>query len=140
MTTDTNQESVDIQQLAIWTTVSAVSAAVINAILFIVLSGQFEGVEAMGEPFSLMPVIFSSIIFIAIGGIFLGILARFVSRSITIWRWIAIVYLVLSFAQPFMFLQGDDVTLTPRIILVTMHIIAGGITIYLLTTRTQKPS
>ena len=138
MATKTTQaEAVDMQQLAIWTVVAAVAAAVINAILFLVTQGQFEGAEAMGMPFSIGPVIGASVIQIILGGILLAVLDRFVDRPITIWKWIAIAVLVLSLAQPFLFLEGET-TLTQQIILVIMHLIAGGITIYLLTTRTQK--
>lgn len=138
MTTQTGQSgAVDMQQLAIWTGVAAVAAAVINAILFLVTQGQFEGAEAMGMPFTIGPVIGASIVQIILGGVLLAVLARFVDRPITTWRWIAIVFLVLSLAQPFLLLEGET-TLTQQIILVIMHLIAGGITIYLLTTRTQK--
>ncbi len=138
MTTQTVQsEAVDMQQLAIWTIVAAVAAAVINAIVFLVTQGQFEGAEAMGNPFSIGPVIIVSFVQIVLGGVLLGILDRFLDRPITTWRWIAIVVLVLSLAQPFLFLEGET-TLTQQIILVIMHLIAGGIAIYLLTTRTQK--
>lgn len=141
MTTQTEQESVDMQQLAIWTAVAAVAAAVINAILYLVTSGQFEDVGAMGQPFSIGPVIIVSIVGIALGSVLLAILARFTSRPISTWRWIAIVFLIISFAGPFTNLEGSEgvtVTMTPRIILISMHIIAGGLAIYLLTTRTQK--
>jgi Family of unknown function (DUF6069) len=141
MTTNTQQEAVDMQKVAIWTAVAAVAAAVINAILFVVASSQFDGLLGNGQPFSIGLVIGASLVSIAFGGIFLAILARFSSRPITIWRWIAIGYLLLSFAFPFVFLEGDEgvtVTMTPRIILILMHIIAGGLVIYLLTTRTQE--
>ncbi len=135
-TSTTKQESVDIQQLAIWTVVAALAAAVINAILFFVTQGQFETAEAMGQPFSVAPVILATVVQIFLGGILLAVLDRFVARPITIWMWIAIVVLVLSLAQPFMFLEGEFTT-TTQLILVVMHIIAGGIAIYLLTTRTK---
>lgn len=114
----------------------------INAILILVTSNQFEGVyfESPGgaQEFTVMPVVFASIVAIALGGVLLAVLDRFTKRPITIWRWVAIVFLVISLAQPFVFLEGDNVTIAPRIILIIMHIVAGGLTIYLLTTRTQK--
>ena len=130
-------ESVDIRQLAIWTIVAAVAAAVINAIVFLVTQGQFEGAEAMGNPLGIGNVVVVSLLQIVLGGVLLGVLDRFLDRPITTWKWIAIVVLVLSLAQPFLFLEGET-TLTQQIILVIMHLIAGGIAIYLLTTRTQK--
>lgn len=135
------QESVDLQQLAIWTVVAAVASAVINAILYIVTEGQFEGALAMGQEFSVVPVIFASVLQIILGGVLLGILDRFLDKPITVWMWIAIVVLVLSLAQPFMFLDWaegvEPVTAVPYI-LIAMHIIAGAITIFLLSTRTKK--
>ncbi len=131
------QEIVDLRQLVIWTLVAAVAAAAINALLFLITAGQFAGAEAQGQPFSIGPVVFATLFQIVLGGVLLGILGRFLDRGITIWRWIAIVVLLLSLAQPFMWLGGEP-TLTARIILVVMHLIAGGITIYLLSTRTRK--
>lgn len=137
MSEKVKQEAVDLQQLAIWTAIAAVASAVINAILYLVTSGQFNGALAMGQPFSVMPVIFATILQIVLGGVLLGVLDRFVSNPISMWRIIAIVVLVASLVQPFMFLEGTFTT-TTQIILVVMHLIAGGITIFLLTTRTQK--
>lgn len=135
--TETKQESVDLQQLAIWSAVGAVIAAVVNAILFIVTQAQFEGTLVMGEAFELVPVIIASIVGVVVGGILLGILDRFLASPIMTWRWIAIVFLVISFGGPFAMLEGEP-TMTARIILIVMHIITGGIAIYLLTTRTSK--
>jgi|GEM_PF-6887370 len=139
--TKVKSESVDLQQLAIWTAVAAVASAVINAILFFVTQGQFEGAVAAGQEFTVFPVIIVSIVQIVIGGILLGILDRFLDKPITVWMWIAIIVLVLSFVQPFMFLdwaeEVEPIAATP-FILVAMHIIAGAITIFLLTTRTRK--
>lgn len=132
-----NEEKVDLQQLAIWTTVAAVASAVINAILFVLTAGQFDGAIAMGNQMNVTNVIVASIVQIAVGGIVLAVLDRFVSKPISTWRIVAIVALVLSFAMPFTGLEGEYSSTAP-FILIIMHIIAGAITIYLLTTRTQK--
>lgn len=135
--TETKQESVDLQQLAMWSVVGAVVAAVVNAIIFTVTQGQFEGTLVMGEAFELVPVIIASIVGVVGGGILLAILDRFLSSPISTWRWIAIAFLIISFGGPFAMLEGEP-TMTARIILSVMHIITAGLAIYLLTTRTAK--
>ena len=137
----TKQESVDLQQLAIWTVIAAVVSSIIIVIVFLLTQAQFEGALAMGQAFGIPTFVGATVIQIVLGGVLLGILDRFLSKPITTWMWIAIVVLVLSLAQPFAFLDWTEgvepFAMTP-FILVVMHLIAGGITIYLLTTRTAK--
>ena len=135
--TQEKQEAVDLQQLAIWTVVAAVASAVINALLFIVTQSQFEGAMAQGQALSVTHPIGASIAFIVIGGIVLAVMGRFLSNPIAMWRNVAIVVLLLSLLQPVFLLEGEY-TITTQLILGVMHIIAGAITIFLLTTRTAK--
>ncbi|MEO1289391.1 MAG: DUF6069 family protein [Chloroflexota bacterium] len=136
--TTTKQESVSLQQLAIWTIIAAVISAALNAILYLVTQGQYAGLMVQGMEFSIANVIGASIMFIVVGGILLAVLDRFISNPISTWRNVAIVALILSLAQPFIpgLLEGDY-TLTTQILLNVMHVIAGVVTIFLLTTRTR---
>lgn len=132
------QESVSLQQLAIWTVVAIVISASLNAIIYLLTQSNFEGVIVQGVEFSIANVIGASVAFITVGAIVFAVLNRFVSRPISTWRNVAVVALVLSLGQPFIpgALEGD-ITLNAQLILVAMHVLAGIVTIYLLTTRTR---
>lgn len=138
MATQSNarQEQVSLQQVAIWTIVAAVLSSLLNVALFLLTQAQFEG--ALGPVGAFTAPLFAVATSAQVigGGILLVILARVVKRPITVWRWIAIAFLLISLVQPFVFLDGEP-TMAARIILVVMHIIAGVITIFLLTTRTR---
>mgnify|MGYP005840031027 CR=1 FL=1 len=131
----------------IWTTglIAGVIAGAINFVVYLVASSA-------GVPFNVAPpdvpappfgvaAFALSVISILIGTFVLTLMPRFSQRPISTWRTVAIVALVLSFLQPLVLLSGmggmpvsgwDTV-----IVLEIMHIIAGVIAIYLLTTRAR---
>jgi hypothetical protein len=144
MTAALKQETVNNRQLAQWTVIAAVTAAVVNSIVFFIAQamGIFDNVAiTMGGnsmAFSVIPVIMSSILFILIGGALMWVIARFNARPISTWRTVAIVALILSFGMPFS--PNTFANPTPAFFatLLLMHTLAGIITIYLLTTRLQQ--
>jgi Family of unknown function (DUF6069) len=144
MTTNTTQEVIDNRQLAQWTVIAGVAAAVVNSIVFFIAQamGIFENVAiAMGGnsmAFSVFPVIMSSVLFILVGGGLMWVIARFNARPISTWRIVAIVALVLSFGMPLAPNTFTNATPALLVTLLLMHVIAGVITIYLLTTRMQQ--
>lgn len=135
------RQSLAIKDIAQWTAIAGAAAAVVNAIVYVIAAalGVFEGVVVqMGPepmPFSVLPVLISSFLFICIGGLVLYAIDRFSDQPLTLWRNVAVVALVLSFLQPIFLL--DAPTIATVLTLELMHIIAGVIAIYLLTTRVK---
>jgi hypothetical protein len=144
MTAALKQETIDNRQLLQWTAIAAVASAVANSIVFFIAQamGIFNDVSVtMGGnsmPFFVVPVIASSILFILVGGGLMWVIARFNARPISTWRIVAIVALILSFGMPLA--PNTFANATPAFLatLLLMHVIAGVITIYLLTTRLQQ--
>lgn len=134
-----NQESVNIRELAKWTVIAAVAATVLNTIIYLITEGEFEGAMiGSGEDareFAVGNVVLLSMALILLGGAVLGVLSRFIERPITIWRYLAVIILLISYPAPFVALEAST---TARIILVIMHTIAAGITIYLLPSRARE--
>ena len=71
-------------------------------------------------------VIFSVLVATLIGWALLAVLERFVERARTMWTWIAIAGLVLSFASP---LTVPDATGGTRIALELMHVAVAAVVI-----------
>ncbi|GAB4530738.1 MAG: hypothetical protein OHK0046_51480 [Anaerolineae bacterium] len=132
----------------VWQTglLAAVLASVANVVLYLIADAA--GVEfavtpedVPAPPFALA-VIFATFVGILLGTFVLTLMPRFSQRPISTFRTVAIVALVLSFIQPLMLLTGmlptpNEVELDTVLVLELMHVIAGGIAIYLLTTRTR---
>jgi hypothetical protein len=130
----------------VWTTglIAGIVAGVANLVIYFIASalGVFFNItppEVPAPPFPLIVVIIS-IVFILIGTFVLTLMPRFSKRPISTWRTVAIVALVLSLAQPLMLLtgmMGPPASWNTVISLEIMHIVAGIIAIYFLTTRTH---
>lgn len=127
---------VDYSKLWWVTLLAGVIAAVVNVVLyFLAQAVGFVGdivpsiMDAATAPPFPVAIVASSIIFIAIGGAVVWVVDRFSETPMTLWRNIAIVALVLSFAQPFFAFSGNDL-----ILLEVMHVVAGVIAIYMITT------
>ncbi|MBC8098794.1 MAG: hypothetical protein H7Y11_05085 [Armatimonadetes bacterium] len=91
-------------------------------------------------PFA-MAVVFATVFGVLAGTLLFTLMPRFSQRPVTTWRIIAIVVLVLSLAQPLLLL-GTFMTPEPAAIgtvlaLELMHIVAGVVTIVLLTSRAR---
>jgi hypothetical protein len=140
---ETNQkvklEHVDYSKLWWLTLVAGVISGIVNLLLYF-------GAQAIGFVGDMVPsflaaspqpfapaIVISSIMFTAIGGVLLWVVDRFSAKPITTWRNLAIVGLILSFAQPFLaFSNTNDI-----ILLLLMHTIAGIIAIAVIT-RAKK--
>jgi hypothetical protein len=132
----------------IWQTglLAAAIAAVANLIIYFIA-------QALGVNFNFMPaempsppfpvaIIGATFVFTLIGTLILTLLPRFSQRPISTFRIVAIIALVLSFAQPFFLTSGMMPTAGPVgmntvVSLLLMHLVSGIIAIYLLTTRTR---
>ncbi len=125
---------------------AAVVAAILNAIVYLIAS-------ALGVTFAFFPpeIPTPPFLLVAVGATVVGVLAgtfvytlmpRFSKRPISTFRTVAIVVLVLSFAQPLLLLTGlfpvpEPVGIGTILALEIMHIVAGVACIGLLTTRAR---
>lgn len=138
MATKAQPQNLAIGDIIQWTVIAGAVAAVINAIVFFLADtlGVFEGVVmTIGTTemtFSVVPVVVSSFVFIGIGGVVLWLIDLFSNQPLMLWRNVAVLALLLSFLQPIFLL---DAPMDTVIVLELMHIIAGAIAIFLLTTQ-----
>ncbi|MCS7071926.1 MAG: DUF6069 family protein [Anaerolinea sp.] len=126
--------------------IAAAIAAVVNVIIWLIAS-------VLGVPFNIsppqlppipfaIPVVLATVVGVLAGTLVLTLMPRFSQRPITTFRTVAIIALVLSFAQPLLLLTGAMPTSGPVgietiIVLEIMHVAAGAVAIYFLTTRTR---
>lgn len=113
--------------------ITAIAAAVINAVLFFI--GKATGllsdavlIQPANEPISLIPVIISSIIPTLLSGGVLALLNRFVSAPLRVFNIIAVVLLVLSFINPFAAIP--NVPIGMGVWLNVMHVVVAGAVVY----------
>jgi hypothetical protein len=138
----TKLEEVDYSKLW-WLTLAAGGlSALVNVLLYF-------GAQALGfvgnmvpsfmvgtepEVSFAIPTVISSFLFVIVGGVALWVIDRFNAKPISTWRIVAIVALVLSYAQPFTAFSNTN----EIILLLIMHTIAGIITITIITTQAKK--
>lgn len=132
----------------VWQTglLAAVIASVVNLVIYFVASSlgisfDFMPANMPAPPFALA-VIFATFIGVLAGTLVFSLMPRFTKRPVSVFRTVAIVALVLSFAQPLMLTTGiipvgQPVTAGLIVALLIMHLVAGVITIWLLTTRVR---
>jgi hypothetical protein len=113
--------------------ITAIAAAVINAVLFFI--GKATGllsdavlIQPANEPISLIPVIISSIIPTLLAGGVLALLNRFVSAPLRVFNIIAVVLLLLSFINPFAAIP--NVPIGMGVWLNVMHVVVAGAVVY----------
>lgn len=132
-------ERVDYRRLLWVAPLAAGVAALANAVLYFIADalGAFPDsvLVTNGQPMSVAPVILSSIVGVLGGALVFALLGRFARRPLTVFRIVALIVLVLSFAQPF-FIAGAG--LDYRLWLLAMHVVAGVIAIALLTGLARK--
>jgi hypothetical protein len=86
-------------------------------------------------PITVVPVIINSFAPALVAGVLLALLNRFARRPVRVFRVIAAIALVLSFANPFM-IPGAPLVMI--IVLNLMHVIAAAIIVGVLTTLPLK--
>lgn len=115
---------------------AAISALLANAIVYFIASalGFMPSYinPQLGRPIGVGEVIGSSIAGAVGATVLFALLARFTRRPVTIFRIVALVVLLLSFATPFS-LPGAPLSLI--ITLEVMHVVAAAVIIGVLTTR-----
>jgi len=116
-------------------------AAVINSVLFLIGSaiGLIDAavlIPGMDTPITIVPVIMSSIIPSLIAGLVLGVMNYFLNKPFKVFRIVALVLLILSFANPFMGIPG--IPLGMGIWLNVMHVVVAGTVVYCFGRFTAK--
>ena len=116
-------------------------AAGINSILFLIgsaigLVDESVLVQGMNTPITIGPVIMSSFIPSLIAGLVLGVMNYFLNKPFKVFRIVALLLLILSFANPFMGIPG--IPLGMGIWLNVMHVVVAGTVVYCFGRFTAK--
>ncbi len=127
-----------LMKILMGTIAAIVAATVVNVIVFYIgdAAGAFPDDFRFSTPgggetsLGVGNVIFSTVLYLAIGGIVLAIINRLSSRPVRIFLYVAAVALLLSFIQPFTIedAPGDMIAF-----LLTMHVLAGVIGVWIMT-------
>ena len=116
-------------------------AAGINSVLFLIgsaigLVDESVLVPGMNTPITIGPVIMSSFIPSLIAGLVLGVMNYFLNKPFKVFRIVALVLLILSFANPFMGIPG--IPLGMGLWLDVMHVVVAGTVVYCFGRFTAK--
>lgn len=116
-------------------------AAGINSVLFLIgsaigLVDESVLVPGMNTPITIAPVMMSSFIPSLIAGLVLGVMNYFLNKPFKVFRIVALVLLILSFANPFMGIPG--IPLGMGLWLDFMHVVVAGTVVYCFGRFTAK--
>lgn len=133
-------ERIDWRRLPWIGAIVIAASAVANAVVYFVESAlgimtTSVIVPATNAPITVGVVMGSTAVQVLAGVIVFALLARFTQRPISLFRIIGTVALLLSFALPF---SINTAPLSFKLGLIVMHIVAGLITIVLLTTLPRR--
>lgn len=122
------------------TVIAAVAAAGANGLLFLIGSafGLFPEtivIPASGQPVSIIPVLFMSVVAAVGGGLVYALLSRFAKQPKRIFRILALLILILSFGAPTVF---PNAPVSYYIALNVLHVVAAAIITWVLTTQETK--
>lgn len=134
------REQVDWRKLLWVGALVIVLSAVANVVVYFIASAlniitPAIIVPAVNQPIGVGAVIGSTVAQVFAGVLVFALLARFTKRPISLFRIVAIIALVLSFALP---LTIAGVPTSFKLALEAMHVVAGVITIGLLTTMVRR--
>ncbi len=111
---------------------AALVATIVNAILFFIFKWADVIVDTIfiqpNQPLNVVPIIISSIVPTFIATLVFYLFEKFTKNGFNIFRIIALVLMILSFANPFMGIPG--VTIGYAIALNVMHVVVVGALIY----------
>ena len=138
--TPTQTEEIILGRLWWASLLAGVGAAAINAVIYVIASaaGAIPAtvlVPGLNLPVTVVPVVLNSFVPAILAAIFLALLQRFARRPIRLFRIIAAVLLVLSFANPFT-IPGAPIAMI--LVLDLMHIVAAATIVGVLTTVPVK--
>jgi hypothetical protein len=137
MTTQADLQPISKRGIARSTLLAAVATAAATGVLFLLGSafGLFPAtivIPASGQPVSLGPVLFMSVIAAIGGGIVYAILSRLTKQPKRIFRILAVIVLVLSFGAPSVFPNAPT---SYYIALNVLHIVAAAMIPWVLTSQ-----
>lgn len=133
------ETQVDYRRL-VWVGPLAIVLAVVGNIVVYTLAaalGAFPAdliIPAAGQPLTIAPVIFTTIVGVVGGIAMYALLGRLVRRPVRLFRIIGIVVLALSFVTPFSIPGGTPLFYTA---LLAMHVVAALVCLVLLTTMAR---
>jgi hypothetical protein len=138
--TNTTGEAVHYGKLVQAALIAAVVAVVLNVVVYFIGSAlgtlpESVVVPPANLPITVVPIVMATVMGAVAGTIVYALLGRFTARPVTIFRILGTVVLILSLAQPFII---PNVPLNMVITLDIMHIIAGAVIIYVLTTVARR--
>lgn len=117
-------------------------ATVVNAILFFIFKAAGIIVDTIfiqpNQPLNVVPVIISSIVPTIIATLVFFLFEKFTNNGFKIFRIIALVLMVLTFANPFMGIPG--VTLGYAVALNIMHVVVVGALLYFIGKAVKNKS
>jgi len=131
-------QRIPLVKILIGTLAAIVAATVVNVIVFYIgdAAGAFPDDFRFNAPgggetsMGVGNVIFSTVLYLALGGVAFAIINRLSSRPVRIFLYVAAVALLLSFIQPFTLgdAPGDMVA-----VLLLMHLLAAVIGVWVMT-------
>ncbi len=120
-------------RLLIYGAVAGVAAAMASAVIYLVastLGAMPQDVLANGQPITLGAVVTSTLVPAILAAVLFALLGRFTRRPISIFRVVAVVFLLASFVTPFS-IPGAPVPMILALLL--MHVVAAAIIVVVLT-------
>jgi hypothetical protein len=140
-----NSTTISTERIALgrlwWASLLAgIGAVIVNVVIFFLASAagaipQTVLVPGVNQPVTVVPVILQSFVPAIPAGVLLALLNRFTRRPIRIFRIVAAILLVISFANPFT-IPGAPLEMI--LVLNFMHIVAAAIIVGVLTTVPVK--
>jgi hypothetical protein len=135
----TRQKPIDVNRLAPATAAAAVSATVVNLLVYFLVPSLFDfvlevplrGPGSALQPLPVVMVAMASVVPALVGGLLLAVLNRFTDRPIMIFRIVALVVLLISLAP----LLALPVVAGVAITLAAMHALTAALITYILTSH-----
>jgi hypothetical protein len=129
-------ERITLRRLWWASLLAGVAAAAVNLVVYFIASAagaipQTVLIPGMNQPVTFVPVILNSFVPAILAGVLLALLNRFTRRPVRIFRIVAAVLLVLSFANP---LTIPGAPLSMILALDFIHIVAAAVIVGVLTT------
>lgn len=119
---------------------AAGTATVVNAILFYIFHAAGIIVDTIfiqpNQPMTVVPIVISSIVPTLIATLVFFLLEKYTARGFKLFRIVALVLMLITFANPFMGIQG--VTTAYAIALNLMHVVVVVALLYFIGNSVKK--
>lgn len=118
---------------------AALTATIINSIIFLIFHSSGVITDNIfiqpGKPLSVIPVIISSIAPTIIAAMIFFLMEKYLKHGFKVFRSAAIVLLVLSFVNPFIAIEGINISY--GLVLCLMHIVVVAALLYSISKEMQ---